>query len=192
MRIFLALLFLTANCFGATFGLTADNSGGSYTERTQNHDNLNKFTLSEAGDVTSITAWLYGSAVAWKGVIYADNAGEPGALLGVTNSSSTSTTAKFCTASFATAVSLTAGTYWLGIVANGSIRSYENSGGASNTYCYDNGDSNNYASPVDPCPYRNAYQNGYTMNVYATYTTGGGGTPAVSVPIIPQVIMWQN
>lgn len=164
----------------ATFGKTAIGGTGP---QGNNADGTSpcKFTLSEAGSVTSIT-W-YGNkqtagVSAIKFIIYAnDGVGgtepiEGATVLGVTSELSLSATEQWWTASL-TAVALSAGTYWLSWTSDNSSQYFYDAGGTNQRYSV----ADTYSDGVaDPCPSGGSYAN-RDISIYATYTpTGGGAT----------------
>lgn len=160
----------------ATFGTTS--IGSNTTGHGTDDSVVNKFTLSEDGDVSKLTAYTKGTLATEnsKGVIYSDNAGEPEDLLGTSNSTSVSTTAAWRDYTFASVVSLTAGDYWLGVVSDGPITSYNETTGGSRRISNDS----SYTSPVDPWNVGSDSAGSHDTSVYATYTaTGGGGSRRV-------------
>jgi len=138
-----------------------------------------KFTLSEAGDVSSIS-W-YGKLNSGSGnlkcVIYADSSGYPGAVKGVTNAIVITTTEQWWTATFAVAVSLTAGTYWLAWTSDSSTAYYYNTGTTNQRYSV----SDTYSDGVaDPYPAGGTGQ-ARVISIYATYTASGGSGTLIPV-----------
>jgi len=112
---------------------------------------MGKFTLSEDGFVVGLRfygKWDGTGSTLNKGFIYADSGGIPGALKGTTNEINVdSTTAQWWTLEFPSAVSLPAGAYWLGILAEeAGTYVYYDSGGTSAYY------TETYSTgPIDPC-----------------------------------------
>ncbi len=107
----------------ATFGKTT--VGASWGTDGNGYKSGCKFTLPEEGRVTKLTGHVRGLAggpQVRKGVIYADSAGAPGALKGVTAevSIAASAAAAWVDLSFATPVDLAAGDYWLGFHTGGN------------------------------------------------------------------------
>src|SRR3990167_2084741 len=108
-----------ANSFGKS------TVGGTKGSLTANVKRVAKYTADANRDVAEVWAWLRGdgsvASQVIKAVIYADSAGEPGALLGtsaeVTFSAET-TAGAFVQFTFATPVAVTSGTsYWLGRIS---------------------------------------------------------------------------
>jgi hypothetical protein len=104
-----------------------------------------------------------------KGVVYADQAGTPGALLAVSNELSFSSTnsAGWYDLSFPSPVALQPGTYWIGVMsgvtANVAGFRWNNVAGARaiNSDTYSSGPGN---------PFGTATIDSEQMSVYATYT----------------------
>ena len=108
-----------ANSFGKS------TVGGTKGSLTANVKRVAKYTADANRDVAEVWAWLRGdgsvASQVIKAVIYADSAGEPGALLGtsaeVTFSAET-TAGAFVQFTFATPVVVVSGTaYWLGLIS---------------------------------------------------------------------------
>jgi len=152
----------------ATFGQTSAGTASSPTSADRYW--ASKYTLTEDGDVTQVTAFFdfdagnSSTAGTGKAVIYADSSGSPGALMGV--SSAVSIPAGDQVVDFPLTVSLTAGDYWLGIVTESfGPRLNEATGGS-----YVRKESLTYASPADPMGTASASGTA-NFAVYATYTT---------------------
>lgn len=156
-----------------TFGQTTTGSGGSVPATTDRYW-ASKFTLSEDGAVTKVTAFFdydagntSSAGDNGKAVIYADSSGSPGALVGV--SSAVAIGAGDQTVDFPLTASLTAGDYWLGIVTdsfNSRLHTFSTTGGN-----YVRKESLTYASPGDPMGTPDATGSNI-FGIYATYTTG--------------------
>ena len=161
-----------------TFGQTTPFTGSAPSSADRCW--ASKFTLSEDGDVTKVTAFFdYDSGNSSnagdnvKAVIYADSSGSPGALMAA--SAGVAIGAGDQTVDFTVSVSLTAGDYWLGVVSdsfNSRINSNLGAGGS-----YARKESFTYASPPDPFGTPDA-TGATAFGIYATYTTG----PALSSP----------
>lgn len=135
---------------------------------------LDRFTLSEDGTVDSLTFFFEAGTnpgTSFKGLIYTDNAGAPGTLVAV--SAAGSAVDGWVTVNFASEA-LTAADYWTGIVCNGSdaVLGADTTGSAPDTAMM-NG-TLSYASPPSTCPTPDVTY-GIGLNVYVTYTAGGGG-----------------
>ncbi|HJX47393.1 MAG TPA: hypothetical protein VJ375_06070, partial [Gaiellaceae bacterium] len=111
-----------------TFGVTSigsltDGGGAGYLDLS------GPFAIGQTVSVGKLTAYLAGSSGASKlrGVIYADNGGAPGALIGTSNelSIAANAAAGWTDLSFPSPLSLPAGSYWLGFwYADGNGRHY--------------------------------------------------------------------
>jgi hypothetical protein len=140
--------------------------------------------LGVAGSVSKLTMYLAPTGTSGQqvlaGVIYADQSGSPGALLAVSNELTFHATdaAGWYDLVFPSAVSLPAGTYWIGVISGGSsgvagFRWNSVSGArALSSDLYADGPSN---------PFGSAAIDSEQMSVYATYTAG----PASSGPKKP-------
>lgn len=154
----------------ATFG---DTSAGADTINVSaNQAIVGKFTLSESADVTSVSIYCKAQAgtANIKGLIYADSAGSPGAQKAVGSVVNINTTAAFQTSNVT--VSLTAGDYWLGVVADAAITVNEDAVGGAQTSLKT---SFTYASPADPYGSETSNDDGFQVNAYATYTPPAAG-----------------
>lgn len=157
-----------------TFGRT---TAGAVDNNTQTGDQkyVSKFTLTEAADVTKLTAYVKNasSTANAKGVIYADSGGAPGALLGESNATSHNTTAQWRDYTFATPVRLQPGDYWLGLHFDSGMNGDffnddEASLGRKNTDTYAGGAANPFGTPTTV--------NGL-FSVYATYEPADNTPP---------------
>jgi hypothetical protein len=158
----------------ATFG-TSTVGSGSDTMRAD-RKRVNRYQLVAAGAVSKLSMYLVptstGGTQVLKGLIYADNAGSPGALLGVSSelSFSSSQAAGWYDLRFASPVSLAAGNYWLGVISGGT--SYV----AGFRFAIVSGsrvfNANSYGSGPSS-PFGSASTDGEQMSIYATYTTFG-------------------
>jgi thermitase len=158
----------------ATFGTVTVGSG--WDSMLADRKRVNRYQLSAAGAVSKLSMYLLptstGGTQVLKGVIYADNAGSPGALVGVSSELSFASTqaAGWYDLRFASPVSLAAGYYWLGVISGGS--SYV----AGFRYASVSGSRvynlNSYGSGPNS-PFGNASTDGEQMSIYATYTTPG-------------------
>lgn len=153
-----------------TFGQTTTGSGGSAPNSNDRYW-ASKFTLSEDGAVTKVTAFFdydagntSNAGDNGKAVIYADSSGSPGALVGV--SSAVAIGAGDQTVDFPLTASLTAGDYWLGIVTdsfNSRLHTFSWTGGN-----HVRKESLTYASPGDPMGTPDATGSNI-FGIYATY-----------------------
>jgi N,N-dimethylformamidase beta subunit-like, C-terminal len=156
---------------GGTFGLTT--IGANTDKMLANRKRVNTFPLTVAGSVWKLTMYLTPTGTSGQqvleGVIYANQAGAPGALLGVSNQLTFHSTdpAGWYDVTFASPVALTAGTYWIGVITGSSnnvigFRWKSVTGSrAFNTNTYTAGPSNPFGSPTIDAE---------QMSIYAAYT----------------------
>jgi subtilisin family serine protease len=162
----------SASGSSGTFGLTT--VGANTDNVVANRKRVDHFQLPVAGSVSKLTMYLYprgpsGQQVL-KGVIYADQGGVPGPLLGVSNQLTFHSTdgGGWYDLVFSTAVALQPGTYWIGVISGGSSNvagfRWNNASGARalNQDSYSDGPSN---------PFGVATVDSEQMSVYATYTS---------------------
>ncbi len=167
----------------ATFGITATQS--YWNEGIPNYSCLIKSTLSENGDVSKLSVYTSndGSACYIKGVIYAADgtAGAPytfkgvGAAVQVPNGG-----AAWRDSTFASAVALTAGDYWLGIIgdADAANLAIYASGSGANLLLYADTYADGPMSPISGSP-AGTYGVG-PWSIYATYTATPSG---IAIPV---------
>lgn len=156
----------------ATFG---DITNGSDTINVSADQALvGKFTLSESADVTSVSIYCKAQSgtANIKGLIYADSAGNPGAKKAVGSVVNITTTAGWAVSTVT--VTLPAGDYWLGVVADAGITVNEDAIGGSQTSLKT---SFTYASPPDPYGSETSNDDGFQVNAYATYTPTPSAAP---------------
>ena len=161
----------------ATFGRCSESGASEYGAQ-QDRLYLGEYVLSEDGCVSQIT--IYGSAVsgsfAMKACIYDDDGGDPGNLKGVSSETSVGTNEQWWTFTFDPAVSLSAGTYWMGWNHDGTVDfdyfyvAASGEGRYSTSTTYD----------VWPNPAGSLNNTDKSFCVCATYTTGGGG---LTIPV---------
>jgi subtilisin family serine protease len=155
------------------FGLTS--VGGFSDSFAANRKRVNAYSISSGGSLTSLTVYLEptgrsGTADV-EGIVYADSAGKPGALLGVTTQLvfSGSESAGWYQMDFSSPISLTAGRYWIGVITGGSSSvaglQYNNVTGSRdyNSNTYTSGPTNPFGS------FKNDSEQ---MSLYGTYTPG--------------------
>ena len=126
---------------------------------------LSRFTLTEAGDLTEIVARFDAASTAGasiKGLVYSDNAGTPQTRLAV--GAAVAVPAGGGLVSSALTVSLAAGEYWLGFVADSfqAVAQCDAAGGLSRM------EGTTYASPA--ATWIQAGTSAARLNVYAEYT----------------------
>ncbi len=161
-----------------TFGLTS--IGTNSDTMSANRKRVNHFQLSSAGSVSKLTMYLAHTGTTGKqvlkGIIYADQSGAPGALLGVTKQLTFSSTNKagWYNLTFASPVALQPGTYWIGVISGntGGVAGFRwnsvSQARAYNTNTYSSGPSN---------PFGTATVDSEQMSIYATYTISGASNP---------------
>lgn len=148
-----------------TFGRTTVGAN-DFNTHLGNEKYVSKFTLTEAADVSKLTAYVGGVSAAARGVIYADSGGAPGALLGESAATSHNTTPQWRDYAFAAPVRLAPGDYWLGLhfsaamVGGDFYNGDEASLGRKNTDTYTDGAADPFGTPTTI--------NG-EFSVYATY-----------------------
>ena len=153
----------------ATFGKTA--IGGTSIDGTAPKRGC-KFSLSENGDVTSISVYGKKATAGTTTIdvaIYADSAGVPDALSAVGTQITIDTTLQWWTANIS--VSLVAGTYWLSWIQGTTV-----------IYHYDAGSTNQEDRGSDALPFDDPWGadlwQDRDVSIYATYTpTAGAVTP---------------
>jgi thermitase len=164
----------------ATFGQTSVGPSSDYM--VSDRKRVCRFQLTTSGSVSKLTMYLAPTATngqqVVKGVIYADQAGVPGALLAVSNELTFHSTdsAGWYDLVFPSAVALQPGTYWIGVISGGASSvtgfRYASVAGARalNSNVYTSGPSN---------PFGTASIDGEQMSVYATYTASSTPPPSL-------------
>ena len=168
--------------FGVTsIGTLTDTGGGGYLDLS------GPFAIGQAVTVGKLTAYLAGGSSVSKlrGVIYADNGGAPGALIGTSNelSIAAGAAAGWVDLTFPSSLSLPAGSYWLGYwYADANSRHYYVDAAASERYAPAAYSSTNPA----PSNFGTASTSTSSYSIYASYITGGTGSPPVNtvVPVV--------
>ena len=172
---------LEAEGLPSTFGTTT--VGASAEADPANLKAVSKYALPSAAALSKLSLYLQPTGTAgtqsFEGVIYAESAGAPGALLGSTTALAFKSTsaAGWYELSFSTPVKLAAGNYWLGFISATTAKvaafRYEKvtAGLDYNSNIYTSGPSNPFGTPatlaVEP-------------SLYATYTPTA---PPASVPV---------
>jgi len=162
----------------STFGL--NSVGVNSDTMAANRKRVSQFKLPTAGSVSMLTMYLAHTSTSGQqvleGIIYADQGGTPGALLGVTQQltfSSTNATGWY-NLTFSSPISLQAGTYWIGEISGstGGVTGFRwnsvSKARAYNANTYSNGPSN---------PFGTATVDSEQMSIYATYTTTTQSNP---------------
>jgi subtilase family protein/concanavalin A-like lectin/glucanase superfamily protein/uncharacterized protein DUF2341/fervidolysin-like protein len=164
----------TSNPGAGTFGLTSigTNSDTMVPDRKR----ATQATLTVAGNVSKLTMYLAPTGTSgqqvMKGILYADQNGSPGALLGVTNAFTFVSTnaAGWYDMPFPSSIALAPGKYWIGVISGATTHvagfrwNNVSSSRALNTNTYTSGPSN---------PYGSATKDSEQMSIYASYTTQG-------------------
>jgi Abnormal spindle-like microcephaly-assoc'd, ASPM-SPD-2-Hydin len=157
----------------STFGKTS--VGGSSDSFLADRKRVNRYALPVAGSVSKLSIYLAPTATTGqqllKGLLYADNAGAPGALLGSTEALTFKSTnaAGWYDMTFSTPLKLAAGNYWIGAItgASSSVAGFrfDSVSGARdyNANTYTAGASN---------PFGSASVDSEQTSLYATYTPG--------------------
>lgn len=151
----------------ATFGDTT--AGSSTSPCSGDRAWASKFTLSENGDVTEVVMRFDSTSTSGtnvKGLIYSDSGGVP--LTKLAQSSAVSVPAGGGLVSMALTVSLAAGTYWLGFVADNFTAVCQCDASPANQSRME---STTYASPATT--WVEAGTGLVQLNIYATYTVPG-------------------
>ncbi|HEV7586329.1 MAG TPA: hypothetical protein VGO14_11180 [Solirubrobacteraceae bacterium] len=175
-----------ATAGAATFGKTT--VGASPDTFASGRKRVNRYALAAAGSVTKLSIYLAPTSTAGqqllKGLIYADSAGAPAALLGVSEQLAfTSTSAAgWYDLVFGSPVSLGAGNYWIGVITGnvGKVAGFRydhvTASRDYNANVYTSGPTNPFgAVTVDT----------EQTSLYATYTAAQVLPPAnTSVPTI--------
>ncbi|MFI4993910.1 MAG: hypothetical protein ACHQCH_09895, partial [Solirubrobacterales bacterium] len=156
-----------------TFGKTS--VGASSDTFASERKRVNRYALPTAGSVTKLSVYLTPTATSGqevlKGIIYADNAGAPGALLGVTEQLAfkSTNTAGWYSLVFSSAVKLTASNYWIGVMTGptASVAGFRfDSVSGSRAY-----NANPFTSgPTNP--FGAVTTDSEQTSLYATYTPG--------------------
>ncbi|HEY2181784.1 MAG TPA: S8 family serine peptidase, partial [Solirubrobacteraceae bacterium] len=160
-----------------TFGKTS--VGASSESFAADRKRVNRYALPSAGSVTKLSVYLSPTSTAGqqvlKGIVYADSNGAPGALLGVSEQltfTSTSSTGWY-DLNFTSPLKLAAGNYWIGVItgATANVAGYRFDTVASsrdiNANTYTAGPSN---------PFGAVSVESQQTSLYATYTTGPTNT----------------
>ena len=161
-----ALVVVVSGSFGVTsVGTLTDGGGGGYLDLS------GPFVVGQAVTVSKLTAYLGGGAGASKlrGVIYADNGGAPGALVGTSTelTIAAGAAAGWVDLGFPSSLSLPAGSYWLGYwYADGNSRHYYVDAAAAERYAPAAYSSTNPA----PASFGTASTSTSNYSIYASYT----------------------
>lgn len=157
----------------AFFGDTTQ--GGSSFPCSGGRAIVGRFELTEAGTVSSVTVFFasgQSAGMSFRGLIYADSGGNPGALLGYGASVAVPGTVGGELESVLTApLDLSPGFYWIGSVASDFQARWSCDAGIGGRRA----EGVSFSAPSGP--WSEADTTGDRISAYATYTTGGGGDP---------------
>jgi hypothetical protein len=152
----------------ATFGNTT--AGGDTFPCSNDRALVSLFTLTEDGDLTQVNCRFSSGSTAgcnFKGLVYADSSGSPGARLGV--GAATAVPAGGGVIASSITLSLSAGSYWLGYVTD----SFQAEAEIETTGTLQRKEGLTYASPADP--FGTPDGSSTEVCVYATYTASAAG-----------------
>jgi hypothetical protein len=150
-----------------TFGKT--DIGETAYLRGGNKPAGSRFTLSEGGTITEISACLYadsGTINAKVAVYDVDGSNDPNNLVAVSDEVTSIDTSQNTWHNFTINAELTAGEYYLVLITSGDARWYGTTTGERH-YKY----SGSYPNFTDP--WGTGGSNAVEYSIYATYTTGG-------------------
>jgi hypothetical protein len=157
----------------STFGKTS--VGASSDVFASDRKRVSRYALPTAGSVTKLSIYLAPTGTsgqqALRGVVYADANGAPGALLGVSEALTFSSTnaAGWYQAAFSTPVKLAAGNYWIGVITGATAKvagfRYDSVAGSRDW------NANPYASGATN-PFGAVTTDGEQTSLYASYTPG--------------------
>lgn len=164
---------VVARAFSSTFGKSS--IGNSSDKYGADRKRVNTYTLPTAGLVSRLNIYLQPSGEEGeqklKGVVYGDEAGKPGKLLGVSSELVFHSTERgaWRALTFPEPLNLPAGTYWIGVItgatANVASFRYDSVGGSryANANTYTAGPSNPFGTPET--------NDSEQMSIYATYAS---------------------
>jgi hypothetical protein len=157
----------------STFGKTS--VGASSDAFASDRKRVNRYALPTAGSVTKLSIYLAPTGTsgqqALRGLVYADANGAPGALLGVSEPLTFSSTnaAGWYQVAFSAPLKLAAGNYWIGVITGATAKvagfRYDSVAGSRDW------NANPYASgPTNP--FGAVTTDGEQTSLYASYTPG--------------------
>lgn len=155
---------------GGAGGGGAPANFGFETEFPSSQNNVRRLqiatqvTLPEDGTATSITAYVGGDPDQVRYAIYADQGGEPGALLAETQNVTTSSDMNWIAAELP-ATALTAGTYWLALSFNDLRQQYQYDAGGETRYNGNRATQSGFSSTWGPATA--SYPR--SISIYGTY-----------------------
>jgi len=158
---------------GETFGYTSIGGTSTYFP-PKDMKSTSKFTLSEAGNATKLTAYFWGEDPNYetegdaKALIYDDSEGSPNNLKATSQEVTvTDGVTGWFDFSLSSSVGLSAGDYYLGVIANEWL---PGKGDLAGTNKYN--DDSYSDGPSDP--FGSASDSSYRKSIYCTYTPSGG------------------
>ena len=136
------------------------------------------YTMSEAGQLQSVSIYHQGGTGQMILAVYADSAGKPGTRLGVTSATTVNSTEGWQTVALQSPVSVSSGQkIWLAWVFQNSHREFRATAGTPGR-----ADSTATWSGGMPTTFGTSTVGNYIYSIYATYSTGG--VAALSVPSV--------
>lgn len=149
---------------------------GTYGTNIYNYISGSRFTLSEDGDVTKLTAYMHnntGASCNIKGLIYTEGTNQPTTLVASTPATAIGAAQGpgWVDMTFSSPVHLVAGSYWLMYVGDSTSTNINNDRDLTTGYGgYSNQTAGNYDSPPNSPTMNTVGSRSYS--VYATYTAG--------------------
>jgi hypothetical protein len=163
----------TAKVQAASSKLGKTTVGTSSDSFAADRKRVNRYTLNASGTLTSLSIYLAPTTVSGqqvlRGVVYADAGGTPGKLLGSSSELTfhSSDAAGWYDLPLPSALSLPAGSYWIGVITGGTsyVAGFRWDSVASSRYI----NSNGYASgPSDP--FGSGTVDSEQMSLFAKYS----------------------
>lgn len=168
-----------ANTFGLTsIGANSDVMGADRKRATE-------ATLTVSASVSKLTMYLAPTSTSgqqvMEGIIYADQGGSPGALLGATNAFTfmSTDTAGWYDLTFPSPIALTPGNYWIGVISGATS---DVAGFRWNNVANSRALSSNTYTSGPSNPYGTATMDSEQMSVYASYTPQGSTPTPTPTP----------
>jgi lysophospholipase L1-like esterase len=167
----------TANLGQTQVGTLIDRGSAGFLDMS------GPYSLPSSASISSVNAYVAGGSGASRirVVVYADGGGKPGAFVAVTPETTIAAgrPAGWLSISFAGAVNLAAGSYWLGYwYGDGNSSHYYVSASGSERYV-----QAAYSSTGNPpATFGTGGSSVSSYSLYATYTTSGGGGGGGSAP----------
>lgn len=154
-----------------TFG-NSDTTNEGYYSQGANREHIWHFSLTETGNVSKVSFYTRTNSDTHylKALIYSDNSGQPLTLLASSAGVAINTTETWY--DFPLSVTLSAGTYWLGVVADSQFQEYFIETGQPDNTMYWADYANSYTTPVTTwTDYANSRAR--ITPIYATYALPG-------------------